>query len=131
MIRTALALGLAAASLSVLPPSSAAPTPDPVDLRTAARVNDMTVGELREVLADPTMHLDGGGRLVVADVLHDTAVEPVAEPHAVAPLADTFRLHSLPLQIPPPAGFGECRGAPRHLPVRTSPYPWIQTKGAR
>ena len=99
MIRTALALALATASLAALPSSYAAPASEPDDLRAAARVNGMSVAELREVLEDPAMHLDDGGALFVADVLaepdhaHHAAMEPA---RAVAPLADTFRLHSRP-----------------------------------
>jgi hypothetical protein len=98
--RALLALAVAVAGLSTVPAAGAAATDGPDPLRAAARVNQMTVPELRGVLEDPTMRLGDNGRLYAADPLHE-ATEAAAgsaptQAQQVAPLDQTFLLHSKP-----------------------------------
>ena len=96
-------LGLSAAALLVValvaptPTSASEPLPeddgDPT-LTALAAVNDLTLPQVQEVLADPAAQLTDSGRIWFADPVGrvDTAERPVLR--QAASLGRTFRLHS-------------------------------------
>ena len=97
-----LVVALAASTLTGVP-SGATVSADPPDrdrerVARLAEVNGLGLDEMRDLLQDPTVRLTDGGRAYVVDPAAPASLNRAAPTvaQAVAPLPQTFRLHSNP-----------------------------------
>ena len=93
----AAALGLAALTA---PSAGSAGFPERDDDRgrvtRLAGINGLSLPEMRDLLRDPTVQLTDDGRAYVVDPAAPGRVGPATPARGVAPLGQTFRLHSNP-----------------------------------
>lgn len=92
-------LALAVSSLAAAPTSAARPDDDHARVARLAKLNGVGTDEIRALLRDPTARFTDAGFAYVVDPAAPAAGDRRGEPtsvRAVAPLRDTFRLHSNP-----------------------------------
>jgi hypothetical protein len=91
-----LVVALAASTLAALPTGTAAgPDDDRGRVARLAEVNGLSVAEVRQLLRDPGVRLTDGGRAYYVDPAAGRPGSTTAA-RGVAPLRQTFRLHSKP-----------------------------------